>query len=417
MNLQLYYIPSIPRKLKSLEVWPALPLLIDGAVHETSIVDDIVAELEHRDRICQINLESLTLQDETLWTAMRVPFPELAALNLSMGYLLEGPVLPDSFLGGSAPRLRSFSLSRIPFPGLPRLLLSATHLVNLHLRNIPHFGYISPEAMATCLSTLASLESLQLEFQSQSYTDLKSRRPSPPSLSVLPSLAKFSFNGANEYLEEFVARIDAPQLYQLWTRFFDDIDLNTPELNQFISRAPALGAFDEAYLALGGGRALVRLCSFQHELFGDGMFQVQTFCRVSHRQLSTLAQICTLSLPPLLTIENLYIEEYLGSFEWVDDIENSKWLDLLLPFTAVKNLYLSQHYLPLIAPALQELTGGRTTEVLPALQNVLLEGFQPPKPVHEGIAQFISVRQLTNHPVAISTWDRDLVGGRGIGGR
>jgi hypothetical protein len=411
MNLQLYYIPSIPRKLKSLEVWPALPLLIDGAVHETSIVDDIVAELEHRDRICQINLESLTLQDENLWTAMRVPFPELAALNLSMGYLLEGPVLPDSFLGGSAPRLRSFSLSRIPFPGLPRLLLSATHLVNLHLRNIPHFGYISPEAMATCLSTLASLESLQLEFQSQSYTDLKSRRPSPPSLSVLPSLAKFSFNGANEYLEEFVARIDAPQLYQLWTRFFDDIDLNTPELNQFISRAPALGAFDEAYLALGGGRALVRLCSFQHELFGDGMFQVQTFCRVSHRQLSTLvAQICALSSS---RIENLYIDMYLGlpPLGWMDDIEDTdlQWLGLLLPFTAVKNLYLSEQISPRLVLALQERTGGRTTEVLPALQNVLLEEFQPSEPVQEGIAQFISARQLTNCPVAISVWHKKYV--------
>ncbi|KAN0109365.1 hypothetical protein V8E52_009337 [Russula decolorans] len=35
----------------------------------------------------------------------------------------------------------------IPFPGLPKLLLSATHLVQLWLANIPHSGYISPEAM------------------------------------------------------------------------------------------------------------------------------------------------------------------------------------------------------------------------------------------------------------------------------
>jgi hypothetical protein len=66
----------------------------------------------------------------------------------------------------------------------------------------------------------------------------------------------------------------------------------------------------------------------------------------------------------------------------------------------VKNLYLSKQYSG-IALALQELTGGRITEVLPALKNVLLEGFQ--EPVQEGIAQFISARQLTD-PVAISAW-------------
>jgi hypothetical protein len=79
----------------------------------------------------------------------------------------------------------------------------------------------------------------------------------------------------------------------------------------------------------------------------------------------------------------------------------------LLPFTTVKNLYLSKLFSTRIALVLQELTGGRTTEVFPALQNVLLEGFQPSEPVEEGIAQFISARQLTNHHVSISVWYRD----------
>jgi hypothetical protein len=58
--------------------------------------------------------------------------------------------------------------------------------------------------------------------------------------------------------------------------------------------------------------------------------------------------------------------------------------------------------------ALQKLTGGRAAEVLPALQNVLLEGFRPSEPVQNDIARFISARQLTNHPVTISVWDRDM---------
>ena len=108
-------------------------------------------------------------------------------------------------------------------------------------------------------------------------------------------------------------------------------------------------------------------------------------------------------------MENLYFYESLHSPPIWKDIENSEWLDLLFPLTAVKNLYLSKEFAPHIAPALQELTEGRRTEVLPALQNVLLEGFQPSVPVQEGIGQFISARQLTNHPVTISVWDRSSV--------
>jgi hypothetical protein len=124
-------------------------------------------------------------------------------------------------------------------------------------------------------------------------------------------------------------------------------------------------------------------------------------------QLSSLAQICSLSLRLLLTMETLYIHEGNSPPDWKDDIENAEWLDLLLPFTAVKNLCLSKEFSPRIAPALQELTGERTTEVLPALQNVFLEGFQPSEPVQEGIAQFISARRLINHPVAISVWNTE----------
>jgi hypothetical protein len=154
------------------------------------------------------------------------------------------PVLPDSFLGGSAPRLRYLALDAIPFPGFPKLLLSAAHLVELWLVNTPHSGYISPEAMVTCLSVLTSLETLQLGFLSpQSSPDRESQRPPPATRPVLPSLGFFLFKGANKYLEEFVARIDTPRLFRLSTQFFNDIGF-TPELNQFISRTPTLGASD-----------------------------------------------------------------------------------------------------------------------------------------------------------------------------
>jgi hypothetical protein len=104
-------------------------------------------------------------------------------------------------------------------------------------------------------------------------------------------------------------------------------------------------------------------------------------------------------------LEDLYIYEdrYLQP-DWKDDIENGLWLQLLHPFTAVKNLYLSKQFALRIGPALRELTEGRTTEVLPALQNIFLGELQPSGPVQEGIRQFVASRQVTDHPITVSRW-------------
>jgi hypothetical protein len=87
-----------------------------------------------------------------------------------------------------------------------------------------------------------------------------------------------------------------------------------------------------------------------------------------------------------------------------DDIEDRLYLELIHPFTGVKNLYLSEAFSPHIAPVLQELVEGRTTAVLPALQNIFLEGFESSEPVQEIIRQFVAARQAGGHPIEISRW-------------
>ena len=56
-----------------------------------------------------------------------------------------------------------------------------------------------------------------------------------------------------------------------------------------------------------------------------------------------------------------------------DDDENSLWVELLHPFAAVKYLYPSEKIVPHIALALQEPVKGKTTEVLPTLDNIFLK--------------------------------------------
>ena len=153
----------------------------------------------------------------------------------------------------------------------------------------------------------------------------------------------FTFKGANEYLEDLVAQIDTPRLVQLSATFFNDIDFDTPQLIRFVSRSSTFKVPNEAHLFFDSLTASVKLRAYYVEFF-----QVKISCREPDWQLSSLAQICTTSLPLLSTIENLFIYEPLDSqLDWKDGIGNIKWLELLLPFTAVKNFYASKQFAPL----------------------------------------------------------------------
>ena len=394
LNLRLVYT-SRTRARHTLDIWPALPVSIqcNRGLPENG-VDNIVAVLKRSSHVCQINLRVSSLHLEKVSAAMQKPFLGLTHMVLRLKPNGETvTALPDLFLGESAPCLQFLHFRGIPFPALPKLLLSATQLVHLRLLNIPHSGYISPEAMITGLSTLTSLNFLQLKFQSpRSCPDQASRRPPPLTRFALPVLKDFKFKGASEYLDDLVAHIDAPTLNELSITFFNDIVFDTPQLIQFISRIPTLNALERASISFEDGAASIDLSS---------RLNVKILCRKLDWQVSSLEQVCTSCLPPLPMLEHLYIRE--GPNWRQDNIEDTLWLDLLHPFSAVKNLHMSQEVARRIAPTLQELVGGRTTEVLPTLQNILLTGFDPitPVPVPEGIEQFVARRQVANHPIAV----------------
>jgi hypothetical protein len=406
LNLRLVCTPGTSVRA-TLDVWPPLPLVIQNGPGHIVEADNIVAALERRDRVDEIYLWEVNSSPlERILAVMHVPFPELRyLLLLSREEMVLA--LPDSFLGGSTPRLQFLELNGIPFPGLPKLPLSATHLVGLDLMNIPHSGYISPEAVVTTLSTLTSLESLWLGFQSpRSHPDLAIRRLFPPTRTVLPVLTHFWFKGVCEYLDNFVARIDTPRLYD-FSITFNDIIFDVPQFIQSISRIPASKALENAHVVFGHREAWV---NFSSQTLGGRSFRVEVrvLCREMDSQVSSLEQVCTLCSSLLPMLENLYIYKARSSDpHWQDNIENTLWLELLRSFPAVKNLYLYEEFARRIVPALQELVDGRTTEVLPIMQNIFLEKLQPSEPLPEGIQQFVATRQVTGHPIAVSRWPRD----------
>jgi hypothetical protein len=401
LNLHLCCTPETPAR-DILDIWPTLPIIVEGNM-VLSDPDNVITALGQNNRVCRVCLWGLAgRQLEEVLAAMQVPFPELTHLRLISDET--PPVIPDSFLGGSALRLQYLSLTGMLFPGLPKLLLSTNHLVDLRLLETPHSGYISPEAMVTLLSVLSSLETLSLGFDSsRSRPDLESRSLPPPKRSVFPALSSFDFSGVTEYLEEFVTFIDAPQLKTFIIHFFSQIDFNSPRLAQFINRTPELRKCDEAHVRFYDIIAHVELRA------KSGTLEIHIPCREPDRQLSSIEQVCNSSLHPLSTVEDLYIEHKYSRLSWKydhDAIENTLWLHFLHPFTAVKNLYLSKEFAPGIAAALQELVRGRITEVLPNLQNIFVRGLKPSGPFQENIGQFVAARQLSGHPITISVWDK-----------
>ena len=400
LDLRLFCATKTQTRVRdTLDLWPALPIHLEGGTNPEEL-DDTIAVLERSDRVCDISMHFSGSNFEGVWTAMQKPFPELTDLWLRAPKAVA--VVPDSILGGSAPRLQFLRLDGITFPGLPKLLSSTTRLNFLHLTDIPHPERFSLDEIVPVLSSLPHLNSLYLEFQSP--RSRPSRGPLPLKRSVLPSVSSLKFKGVGDYLEQLVARIDTPRLEAFYITFFNQIVFDTPKTTQFISRTPSLGARLEARLAFGNDVAEVRLSS-QTSTFEQILVKIP--CKEFDWQISSLEQVCTSSLPLLSKLEDLYIfEETNSPPNWKDNIETMLWLELLCPFTTVKNLYLSENFAQRIAPALEELVGDKATEVLPALQNLFLEGLQPSGPVQEGMAKFTATRQLSGHPITVSLWER-----------
>lgn len=390
----------------SLDVWPPFPIAVCYQNWERHVVQDVkqpenvnnvMAALSHADRISKLSIGTVPGSlSETFVAAMGEPFPALTALQLYVlhpQYLLEARelVLPETFLGGSAPLLRKVLLDGFAFPTLPKLLSSARHIVTLSITGIPHSGYIAPDAMASCLAALPNLNLFCFSFQSP-----RSRPdryiPPPVTRTVLPALTYFDFAGVNEYLEDLVAQINAPLLNRLFITFFNGPVFKVPQLKRFISCSERLRAFDRAQMLLSRS-TFVRITLGSQSQFSLGIKPVALDGR---DQVVAMAQLCNGLLSLLSRVEVL---EIFGGCQ-VDTLPTHS-LELFHPFIAVQSLRVYGTIVSFLATALQELAGEGTTEVLPALRSIFLEGQERYRSVPQGIELFVTARRLSNCPIAV----------------
>jgi len=411
---------------ETLRIWPALPIAVSGKADNIMDVDDvedmygigdvnnIVVALEQRDRVCEINLECYPNCDTSgaVVSSMLVPFPALKRLFM-MTHEVPAPVFPDAFLGGSAPRLQSLDLYGIPFPALPNLLLSAEGLVDLSLRGIFQTGTFLPETIVNYISHLSRLETLCLEFDSPQSCPVPRRRSPPVARAIFPALYRLTFEGVAEYLDDFISRIDAPLICLLRMTFFNQAFVTSDfcQLRQFIDRAEKFKSLTHACINFRGSTVEVSL-SQRTESY-DPHLSVRIRSKNLHPQLQSLAEVGSASLLPLSKVESLELSSDFLTWELQlhaeHTEEDSRWLNVFQPFSAVNYLYARVNTLPSFAYALQEVAEDRLTEVLPALQGLSMEVYLPPGPVDRpsapaAIERFIAMRGLHTTRVFHKYW-------------
>ncbi|KAH9971501.1 hypothetical protein BGW80DRAFT_1460462 [Lactifluus volemus] len=395
LDLRLLCTDRTPVR-EMLDVWPPLPIEIHYFSVDSQVEDNVMAALEHRNRVRGISLRGKAFPLENLVAVMEEPFPELESLSLHKGGTV--PVLPNTFLGGSAPRLRYLSLAGIPFPTLPQFLLSSNDLLYLSLLKIPHSGYISPEAMAMCISALTSLRYLSIGFESPaSHPDPTNRRPPPLTRAVLPTLIDFDFRGVSEYVEDLMAQIDAPLLHRLEILFSNQLVFDIQQVPRFIGHAPALTMpYNSANIRIYADHVEMTFWARSRSSINESL-SFKILCRAVDWQVSSVAQICNQLSFILSSIDQLNIDN-IGSIQQVD-MDDTQWLELLQPFTAVQTLQiLSDDIESLVVPALRGLSGELATQVLPALEELQLSAYRASQRYNW---PFIIARQRSDHPVIV----------------
>ena len=415
LNLQILCTEKSPVK-KDLRIWPILPIVIKynytGRNLRLAGIGNILAALRQPNRVCPPELNVASSMLEKMAALLQEPFPELIHIDIFSESTDRGTmgVLPHGFLGGSAPHLQEFYFHNLSFPSLPMFLLSTSNLTSLAFLEIPLTDYIAPEAMIACLAGMPRLENFVFGFQSTTHPD--QIRPPPVTRIALPALTSFALHSASEYLENFVAQIDSPQLHDIrvicWTPL-----LNTPvdQLPKFVDRTigPKLPIFDHAQVCYSSGFFSFLIYYPEIDPFWDrypaqnpNTFIKRTVfsCRRIGRRVLDIAQVLSRFLPA--TFSNVvHLEVEVEHREGLPSPRTTslEWLFILRHFSAAETLRVSSEVSGLVAVALEDYAEDiiMVTEMLPYLDLICLEA----QPVPSAVDKFITVRRAAGRPLTV----------------
>ena len=394
LNLRFYCTYGTP-VLKTLDFWPAvkLPIVVQyGGIPNLNPpapkeYDNIVAALKQSGRVISLSLTITSALLEKV-SAISEPFSELEELSLlSQDSTLA--TLPSTFRWG--PRLRTLHSTRIAFPSFPQLLSTSRDLVYLRLHEIPSAGYISPEAFANALSGMTQLRKLSLHFLSlpprRTYLRLP---PQSGERVVLPSLTCFKYRGTSKYLDNLMARIDAPRLGNIDITLFFQPTMDASELGQFIGRTEMLTSLSEANVETTLDAIFISLTDSRTST----PLQIQIACEQLDWQLSSMAQVCERFSPFLFRVNTLSIRTIRSSIEQ-GDVDGEQWLELIRSFGGARDFRVGEGLETDILCAL----GQADATVLPSLRNLYVDNPTLKEPSWGALLSFTTSRFFSSYPI------------------
>lgn len=387
--------------------WPTFPLVIkfDATRKSKPMPRNILVALRCSDRICDINLTVTGSMTGSIVELIQKPCRVLEKFRLTVKEAMGPSSIPvhDTFLGGSAPRLREIELHGIafPFPAIRRVLFSANNLAELHLSNIPNSVYFSPVDLVTALSTLDQLKRLTIGFHSP--TSRPAPRLTHRSLrhATLPSLMFFDFHGASEYLEEFVAQIHLPALCKITIKLFNQIFFEIPQFSQFIPHQNPNVLGSPTLVLVTHSAESVSVFLIQNEnSSSDEHCYLATSCRRLDWQLSFVTQILSQLSPLLSSVAKLTFITHLEMPTGKEDVDPTQWLELFQLFTHVEEIHVFEQLVPDIMQAL--VMEAMDLGVLPELASLSLNGYRRSPSAVKDAEEFVATRRQSGRTVSLS---------------
>ena len=308
--------------------------------------DNIFNTLKNPARICEMDIDMTRFLLVKCASLLEESFPALEYLRLgSQSTTRWGAlIIPDNFLGNSAPRLRVIRLQNTHFPTLPRLLSTSQNLVSLKLEHIPGEHIFTAQELAVGLSSTPQLKFLKIGIHGHvRVVPYSFIRIAPHIRVVLPSLLEFQYIGQVSYLDVLAYRIDTPVIEQMGATFVSGgggcdtyglcrLFAAGEELRSSRRRTTYIRFFEESVAFIHNfTRSTSSLGSFQVRFLDRGWF---------HDYVTLMEQIC-LNFRLLGIIHKLTRVE-MGGFPSLSRrvSDASIWLTLLRTLSGVERLYL-----------------------------------------------------------------------------
>jgi len=366
---------------------PPLPIIIyygnPEPFDEQGDVEGIRLALQHRERVCRINLHLPFPSLRKVFKSMDGPFPALETLQLyCSSYRNENAMIPTRF---EAPNLRHLQLSDFTtfFPLRTNPLTAAIcpqSLVTFSLGEAPPTEHWTPALFAECLEGMPQIRCLKIGYLFPvEGSHLGQASEGVPTV-LLSDLEELHFQGDSDYFEALAARITAPSLKKLSITFTNISSRPSLEkLARLIDESKIL-RFKFARVKFKYNFSIV----MDHSELWTGrgafelIFDVRSSWRSLDRENELVSKICDALDPMLPKVQSLLLEhaQARDSSKWNTNPERERvvmWRGLLRRFENVETLRVADRLVDELDRLLELDAGdkGSVGSLLPQLKTIV----------------------------------------------